>query len=106
MLALLLSLVTAVPHLAFGEIFGDLRLGEKYLTQTKIDLKCGAVAASATTDSAGSFRIPIKATGKCTVTVTYEKQTASVDVVVFDKPARYRLVLEAAKDGKYTLKRV
>jgi hypothetical protein len=39
------------------------------------------------------------------VTVTHEGAEASVDVVVFDKPSRYRLVLEL-KDGVYILKRV
>jgi hypothetical protein len=39
------------------------------------------------------------------VTVTYEGKASSVDVVVFDAPSRYRLMLEL-KDGVYILKRV
>jgi len=111
MLALLLSISTVLippfpaPASLRGEIFGDLRLAEKYLADTKIELKCGEEVVTATTDSLGSFRLSAKASGKCTVTVTYEKQTPSLSVVVFDKPARYRLVIEA-KDGKYVLKRV
>ena len=57
------------------------------------------------TDAKGSFRLTAKASGKCSVTVTHGGQTASVDVVLFDKPSQYRLVLET-KDGKLTLRRV
>jgi hypothetical protein len=37
--------------------------------------------------------------------VVHDGQTASVDVVLFEKAARYRLVLEK-KDDKWTLRRV
>jgi hypothetical protein len=53
----------------------------------------------------GSFRLTVQGEGKCRVGVSYEGQTPSVEVVVFEKPARYRLVLELA-EGKYVLKRV
>jgi hypothetical protein len=102
------AMLAALPLLAsstFGEISGDLRLGDKYLAAAKVELACGQKAAAAVTDSLGTFRVAVAATGRCTVTVTHEKQTASLDIVVFDKPSRYRLVLEL-KDGKYALKRV
>ena len=101
----LVPAVALVGAAAFGEIFGDLRLGDKYLADAKVELKCADQIASATTDSSGSFRISVKGNGKCTVAVSHDKQTAELSIVVFDKPARYRLVLES-KDGKYTLKRV
>ncbi|NOT06759.1 MAG: hypothetical protein HOP28_01000 [Gemmatimonadales bacterium] len=88
-----------------GEVFGDLRMGEKYLAGVKLELKCGAEVASDTTDASGSFRIAVKSGGKCTLTASYEKHTPSIEIVVFDKPARYRFLLEA-KDGVYVLKRV
>jgi len=104
-MSLVLTAAVAAATLAQGEIYGDLRLGEKYLADTKIVLTCGAERAEGTTDKAGSFRLAVKTPGKCQVTVTYEGQAASTDVVVFDKPSRYRLVLEQA-GGKYVLKRV
>jgi len=116
MLQLLLSMSVAVlpapghshshshSH-SFGEIFGDLRVGEKYISDTKIVLKCGDEVVTASTDSLGSFRLSAKGSGKCTVTVAYDNQTPSLSVVVFDEPARYRLIIES-KDGKYLLKRV
>ena len=100
-----LLLLLSLPAAPFGGISGDLRLGDKYLAGVPITLTCGPETAEATTDANGSFRLTVKGEGKCRVSVKYEGQTPGVDVVVFDKPARYRLVLEKA-DGTYLLKRV
>ena len=89
----------------FGEVFGDLRVGEDYVKEAAVELKCGDEVVKGKTDATGSYRLTAKANGKCTITVTHEGQSPSVDVVVFDKAARYRLVLEK-KDDKWTLRRV
>lgn len=101
----LMVVLSALAYPAFGEISGDLRLGDKYLAAAKVELACGAKGTAAVTDSLGTFRLAVAGTGKCLVTVTHDKQTATLSIVVFDKPSRYRLVLEL-KDGKYALKRV
>ena len=59
----------------------------------------------AATDKAGSFRLKTAGSGKCTLTVTYKKQSPSVDVVVFERPTKYRFIVEEAA-GKLVLKRV
>lgn len=102
MFVLLLHLSAAAPA---STIFGDVRLGEKYLADAEVSLACGADSTTGKTDAEGSFRLTVKTGGRCQLTVHYEKQSATVDVVAFDQPARYRLVLEL-KDGKYFLKRV
>ncbi len=96
------GLLAAAP---FGGVSGDLRLGDKYLANVQVTLTCGEASAETTTDEKGSFRLTVKGEGKCRVSVSYEGQNPSVEVVVFEKPARYRLVLEEA-DGTYVLKRV
>ena len=101
MFALLMVLATMPP----GEIFGDVRLGDQYVAEVPVKLTCGTEVAEATTDKSGSYRIHSKSGGKCSVSVTYKGSTAAVEVVVFERPTRYRLVLEE-KEGKYTLKRV
>lgn len=88
-----------------GAIYGDIRLGEKYLSDLPVWLKCGTTTTDGKTDDAGSFRLTVPRGGKCQLSVRYEKQTVAIDVVVFEKPAQYRLVLEL-RDGKYTLRRV
>jgi len=105
MLPLMFALATAALPMARGEISGDLRLGDKYLADVKLLLTCGAESAEGTTDKAGSFRLTVKGSGKCQLKVTYDKQAPSIDVVLFDQPARYRFLLEQ-QDGKYLLKRV
>ena len=88
-----------------GSIYGDVRLGDKYLAELSLTLTCGAESVEGKTDKAGSFRLTVKSGGRCSLGVSYEGQTAALDVVVFEKPAQYRLVLEL-KDGKYALRRV
>lgn len=97
-------LATPVPSMR-GEIFGDIRAGDAYLADAKVTLACGAETAEGTTDKSGSFRLKVAASGKCKFTVAHDKQTASIDVVLFDNATRYRFVLETA-DGKSVLKRV
>jgi len=99
-----LALTLATPS-APGEIFGDLREADKYIAGAKLELRCGAETAAVQTDSTGSYRVRVKSGGRCSLTVTHEGQTASLEIVVFDQPARYRLVLEL-REGKYVLKRV
>lgn len=96
--------LVALPA-TFGEIFGDLRVGDKYVPNAPIQLTCGADTVKAATDKEGSFRITTAGSGKCTFTVTHEGKPVSIPVVVFDKPARYRLVLERG-DTAWVLKRV
>lgn len=88
-----------------GEVFGDLRVGEDYVKEANLELKCGEEVVKGKTDATGSYRLTAKANGKCTISVQHDGQTASVDVVVFDKAARYRLVLEK-KGDTWTLRRV
>jgi hypothetical protein len=105
MLPLIFALATAPVLMMRGEISGDLRLGDKYLADVKLTLTCGTESVEGATDKSGSFRLTVKGSGKCQLKVTYDKQAPSIDVVLFDQPARYRFLLEQ-QDGKYLLKRV
>jgi hypothetical protein len=102
--SLLILAATFVPSLA-GEIFGDVRVGDTYVADAPVQLACGADTVRGKTATDGSFRLATKAGGKCSFTITHQKTNVSVDVIVFDKPARYRMVLEQ-KDGAWILKRV
>ena len=102
MFAWLISLISLAPT---GEIFGDIREGEAYLAEVPVVLTCGSDKVEVATDKAGSFRLKTAGSGKCTLTVTYKKQSPSVDVVVFERPTRYRFMIEET-EGKLVLKRV
>jgi hypothetical protein len=101
----ILLLMAALLPLNRGEIFGDIRAGDAYVADAKVQITCGAESAEGTTDKSGSFRLKVGASGKCKFSVTHNKQTATIDVVLFDQPSRYRFVLEDA-GGKPVLKRV
>lgn len=105
MMKLALVVSTLVFGASFGEVYGDVRVGEDYVKEAAIELKCGTEVVKGKTDASGSYRLTAKGSGKCTISVTHEGQTAEVEVVVFEKPARYRLVLEKKGDN-WTLRRV
>jgi hypothetical protein len=95
----------ALAAMLSGEIFGDLRSGETYLTDVPVSLVCGAHVVEGRTDRQGSFRLRSPVSGKCRFQVTWKEQTAATDIVVFERATRYRFVIEA-HDGTLTLKRV
>jgi hypothetical protein len=99
------TLLIGLAPLVAGEIFGDVRMGETYVKDVPIRLTCGADVVEAKTDSTGSYRVRTKASGKCQLQVTYKDQKPTVEVVVFEQPTRYRLILEDQK-GTFVLKRV
>jgi hypothetical protein len=101
----MLTLLLALTRLAGGEITGDLRSGDQYLSDVPVKLTCATDTVEARTDKSGSFRLRSKEAGKCRLAVTWKDQSSAVDVVVFDKPTRYRLVAELV-NGKLVLKRV
>ena len=101
-----LLVIGAIAFVAsVGEVFGDVRVGEAYVKDAAVEMKCGTEVIKGKTDSTGSYRLSAKASGKCTISITHEGQSPAVDVVVFEKPTRYRLVLEK-KGDTWTLRRV
>jgi hypothetical protein len=88
-----------------GEMYGKITEGTTAVgAGVAVQVDCGGKKAEATTDKAGSFHLVAPATGKCTLTVTYKGQSASVAVASYDEGAQVDLILEL-KDGKYTLRR-
>ena len=113
--ALVVLLSCVIPGSAFaGRVFGDIKLAGKPLAAgvaVKIERVTGdekkptLVAADAgATDQYGSYKLMVKDPGKCLLTITYEKQTASLEVFSYKEATRYDLILEKA-DGKLTLRR-
>lgn len=105
MLKLIMALGALTIAPPVGEVFGDVRVGEEYVKEAAVELKCGDESVKGKTDATGSYRLSAKASGKCTIAVTHDGQSPTVEVVLFDKAARYRLVLEKKGDA-WTLRRV
>lgn len=103
----LLFLLVALSSMAeAGEIFGKITEGAVTVGENaSVEMKCGAKAYPATkTDKTGTFHVVVSEAGKCSLTVGYKGQKASVDVVSFDDAVQADLVLEM-KDGKLAVRR-
>ena len=88
-----------------GEIFGTLSEGGKPVAAgVALKLSCSGAAVSAKTDAYGSYRLRGDVSGKCTLQAQFKNEAPSLDVVVYEKPARYDLVV-SVKDGKYRMER-
>jgi hypothetical protein len=124
----LLALALSVSSARAGRIFGDIKMDGKPLPagvpvmvtapvaadagkgEAKDDSMPEAKAAkavradSAATDKFGAYKLNVKAEGKCTLTVLFEKQPVTLEVFSYKEPTRYDLILEK-KEGKLSLRR-
>jgi hypothetical protein len=85
-----------------GEVYGTVRLGKQFLAGVEVAVTTASGTVSDTTDKFGAYRVFVKEAGKCTLTVRYQKQAPTLEIVSVGDAVRYRLVLEEA-NGKYTL---
>jgi hypothetical protein len=97
--------MASAPALA-GEVYGKIVEGTASVGEAAaVEAKCGAKTyPAAKTDKAGSYHIVVNESGKCTLTVKYKSQAASVEITSFDDPVQADLVLEV-KDGKLAARR-
>jgi hypothetical protein len=63
-----------------------------------------APSDTASTDKFGSYKLTVKAEGKCILTLLYDKQAPTLEVFSYKEATRYDLIMEK-KDGKYSLRR-
>jgi len=106
-LAAAATLLTALPSLALaGEIFGKVTLnGAAVGDAATVAARCGATDYPAVkTDKTGTYNLVVAETGKCTLTISHQGKSATVDVASYDDAAQADLVLEA-KDGQLTARR-
>lgn len=104
-LILLLSL--SLPTLAAaGEIYGRISFdGAAVGAGTAVAASCAGKAYPAVqTDKAGNYHLVVAETGKCTLTITYKGEAASMGVASYEDAAQADVVLEK-KDGKLAARR-
>jgi hypothetical protein len=101
------ALFLVLPQFAAaGEIYGKITLGGAPVGEgTAVAAKCDAKSYPAVkTDKTGTYQLVVGETGKCTLTVTHNGQSAAVDVASYDDAAQADIALEA-KDGTLTARR-
>jgi hypothetical protein len=122
-IALAVGMVLAASAAAHaGKIYGEIRIGDKAIPEgVKVTVSVPAAAPAAeeeaspesstpaladstVTDKFGAYALKVKGEGKCTLTVWWEKQTPSLEVVSYSNATRYDLILEK-QENKYILKR-
>ena|SRR2546423_6928267 len=101
-LLVLLSLATSAWA---GEIYGTIKEGGRPLKKAPVEIKTpNNKAYPGSTDDFGNYRITVAESGKCTITVEFNKQPATGQVQSYPTPVRFDLLVEKSGDG-YSLKR-
>lgn len=104
---LLLAAAALLPTLAgAGEIYGKITLdGASVGAGVEVAAACGGKSyPAAKTDKAGGYSLVVAETGKCTLTITYQGESASLGVASYEDAAQADVVLEK-KDGKLAARR-
>jgi hypothetical protein len=102
----LVVLATACSFAVAGEVYGKVLEGAAPVKEAAVlEVKCGAKTYSAVqTDKTGSYRVVLAETDKCSMTVAYKKQSASLEFASYDDPVQLDLAVEI-KDGKLSVRR-
>ena len=89
-----------------GEIFGKINLNGATVGEgVTVAARCGVkVYPAVKTDRTGTYNLVVTETGKCTLTITHQGKTATVDVASYDDAAQADIVLEL-KDGRLAARR-
>jgi len=98
-------LVLVAGSAAAGEVYGSVTEGGKPLPAgVALRIACGAASAEGSTDAYGAYSVRVTGTGKCTLTIPSLPGAPSLPVTVYEKSARYDVVVSRA-GGKTTLSR-
>jgi hypothetical protein len=105
-IAAVLSCLVLAPVALAGEIFGKVSFkGAPVGEGVTVAARCGDKAYPAVkTDRSGTYNLVVAETGKCTLTLTHQGKTATVDVASYDDAAQADIVLEL-KDGRLVARR-
>ena len=100
-----LMLLSFHQSLFAGHIYGRLWFSGKSLPpKQRVAIQCGPdKPQSSETDNNGAYRLFIKATGRCRLTVNYNGKEFSTDVFSYPQPTAYDFDL--ATDGAKNLRR-
>jgi len=100
------ALALLAPVASAGEIYGKVMFNGAAVGEgATVAARCGAKTyAAVKTDRTGTYNLVVAETGKCTLTVTHQGKSATVDVASYDDAAQADIVLEL-KDGQLVARR-
>jgi hypothetical protein len=102
-LALLALIICVAPSFG-GEIYGTIKEGERPVRGVALEIRRGDQVYSTVTDDFGNYRVIVKETGKCAITVRFKGQSIAGETQSYWKAARFDWALEKSGE-KYSLKR-
>jgi len=100
-----LMLAAAAPAVA-GEVYGKITFNNASVgTEASIAAKCGSkVYAGGKTDKGGGYHLALAESGKCSLTIAFKGQAATIEIASYDEPAQVDIVLEM-KEGMLAARR-
>src|SRR5262245_51158765 len=92
-------LAAAAPAFA-GEVYGKITFNNASVgADASVAAKCGAkVYPGGKTDKGGGYHLALAESGKCSLTVAFKGQAATLEITSYDDPAQVDIVLEM-KEG-------
>ncbi len=89
-----------------GDIYGTLwKDGKNIGAGVRTQIICGNRVYQSQTNKQGSYRMFVPVRGRCSFTVEFQAQRASVVVASYDDPIRYDFELISLANGRYVLRR-
>jgi hypothetical protein len=100
------ALATFLPTIAAaGEFRGTLTKDRAPVSNATIEIKCGNNPShTATTDSSGFYRVFVRETGSCTLTVSIGGKKLETTVISYDRFVQNDLIVETS-GGQETLRK-
>ncbi|HTE39823.1 MAG TPA: hypothetical protein VK629_03285 [Steroidobacteraceae bacterium] len=100
------SIFAIAPVASAGEIYGKVSANGIAVGEgTEIAAQCGGKTYPAVkTNKTSTYHLVIAETGKCTLTVKYKAESATLSVASYEDAAQADIVLET-KDGKLAARR-
>ncbi|HSV63739.1 MAG TPA: hypothetical protein VLH83_10385 [Chthoniobacterales bacterium] len=100
----LLALLSLATSAWAGEIYGAIKEGSQPVKKALVEIKApNNKAYPGSTDDLGNYRIIVEETGKCTITVQFNGQSAQGEVQSYPTPVRFNWLVEKSGSG-YSLK--
>jgi hypothetical protein len=98
-------LAAAAPAVA-GEVYGKITFNNASVgAEASVAAKCGGkVYAGGKTDKGGGYHLALAESGKCSLTIAFKGQAATLEIASYDEPAQVDIVLEM-KEGLLAARR-
>ena len=103
--AAIVFLLLVAGSAAAGEVYGSVtEAGKPLAAGVALRIACGGASSEGATDAYGAYSVRVNGTGKCTLTIPSLPGSPSLPVTVYEKSARYDLVVSRV-GAKTTLSR-